>query len=501
MGQDTFCKIYFPPRFHSRSNFVPRQENHVPREIDDGNKKSSPEFPPSCCSICSGSSNLSRLALQEMELLVKFVLTREQVSLIFQTGEYPQIFCCKICSSAILSLAKLSKTIENVTISLRAVISGGNGVLNKLGKGYKISELANGDGAILLKNEDQQLAGCRKRGQFTVKVEPLEEDQMQIEIPEISENKAEIPDEIPEISEIQDEMDAATSSEPVVDPESKFGLKMSQPFVVTRSKGMRNVVPAEIWDESQNGINLVGGLPASKFSCKICANPFNRPSNLRRHMRNMHNQADDSATETSDDVKKRLVDRPEGEYSCPQCDKRFGSKTGLVGHSRSHKKMARCQGKCSLCRETFTDFMMLLAHRKERHGIPLGVGTKTFARPACDICSKTYSSSGSLYCHVERIHFRDKTSCPYGCGVEIGSEVEWVTHLEGCDSPKMTAQSASPCFHCDVPCRNMLLRVVHTLREHPDKTFYCSKCEGRFSKREVLVHHRCKPIAKESRVG
>lgn len=108
-------------------------------------------------------------------------------------------------------------------------------------------ELANGDGAILLKNEDQQLAGCRKRGQFTVKVEPLEEDQMQIEIPEISENKAEIPDEIPEISEIQDEMDAATSSEPVVDPESKFGLKMSQPFVVTRSKGMRNVVPAEIW--------------------------------------------------------------------------------------------------------------------------------------------------------------------------------------------------------------------------------------------------------------
>ncbi|OXA43327.1 Protein suppressor of hairy wing [Folsomia candida] len=425
MGQDTFCKIYFPPRFHSRSNFVPRQENHVPREIDDGNKKSSPEFPPSCCSICSGSSNLSRLALQEMELLVKFVLTREQVSLIFQTGEYPQIFCCKICSSAILSLAKLSKTIENVTISLRAVISGGNGVLNKLGKGYTLSELSDGD-ATLQKNADQRLPGCRPKGRFTVKMEP-EEDEMQVEIPEIPENSC---------------SDFDAGSESVFGHDSKFGAEICQPFIVTRSK---KVVTAGFRDVSENDANLLSGLEALKPVCKICAKTFYRLCNLRRHMRNKHNQVDHSTSEeSSNDDKKRLADRSEREYPCPQCDKRFGSKAALAGHSRSvhNKRTTRTGPKFS--HETFANFNTLLKYRNHRHGITYRACATTFARSTCDICSKTYVSSITLRRHVELIHFPDKTSCPYGCRVEIGSEVEWVTHLEGCNSPKMASRYLQP---------------------------------------------------------
>lgn len=120
----------------NRTNFIPPHHDHnLPQKIEENN--SSPES--GSCSICSESINLSPLAVQEMEILAKFVLNQEQISLIFQTDHHPAIFCCKICSSAILSLAKLSKTIENVTISLRAVISGGNGVLNKLGKGYTLS--------------------------------------------------------------------------------------------------------------------------------------------------------------------------------------------------------------------------------------------------------------------------------------------------------------------------------------------------------------------------
>ncbi|OXA39956.1 hypothetical protein Fcan01_25388 [Folsomia candida] len=116
------------------SNFVPatypRHDDNFPLKIEGDN--SSPELSrSSCCSICPASTNLRPLALQEVEILAKFVLNQEQISLILQTDHHPPILCCKICSSAIHSLAKLSTQIENIAVFLRASISIGDGLFNK----------------------------------------------------------------------------------------------------------------------------------------------------------------------------------------------------------------------------------------------------------------------------------------------------------------------------------------------------------------------------------
>lgn len=70
------------------------------------------------------------------------------------------------------------------------------------------------------KNADQRLPGCRPKGRFTVKMEP-EEDEMQVEIPEIPENSC---------------SDFDAGSESVFGHDSKFGAEICQPFIVTRSK-------------------------------------------------------------------------------------------------------------------------------------------------------------------------------------------------------------------------------------------------------------------------
>ncbi|XP_035700793.1 uncharacterized protein LOC118433207 [Folsomia candida] len=150
-----------------RTDFIPvsqtrHEHNAIPVKIEGDN--SSPEL-RSTCSICSESTNLSPLALQEMEILAKFVLSQEQISLILKTEDHPPIFCCKICSSVILSLAKLTTKIENITISLRAVISSRNGLFNKLRNQSKISEVchqiaAKSECHKVSNDDDQQLTKC-----------------------------------------------------------------------------------------------------------------------------------------------------------------------------------------------------------------------------------------------------------------------------------------------------------------------------------------------------
>lgn len=90
--------------------------------------------------------------------------------------------------------------------------------------------------------------------------------------------------------------------------------------------------------------------------------------------------------------------------------------------------------KCTLCPRIFTRVSILKAHMQQSHNVSRS--TKPTRYP-CDMCSNIFTTTTSMHRHVELAHFPDKTSCPYGCPIKVGSEVEWVTHLEGCDSPKM----------------------------------------------------------------
>ncbi|XP_035716646.1 zinc finger protein 16 isoform X2 [Folsomia candida] len=449
-----------------RSNFDPsRQDDNFPLKTEEDN--SPPELLTSSCSICTESTNLRPLAVQEMEILAKFVLNQEQISLIFQTDHHPAIFCCKICSSAILSLAKLSTQIENITISLRAVISSRNGLFNKgrnepakITAAFKIAadSIAN----------DQMLTGC------------LEEEE-DFKISELSYQAAANIGRPPvKISNNEDNL------------QLPGGLEDEQEFAIKVEPVYDDDYISENDDQDSNLVNSEGE-DLSKFTCTICQPnvSFERNYSLQRHLRTAKIHADLTEADIAALVKKakryrRPLPPKRKPVSCPHCDQRFTSYRGMYRHKRSsHDDLQR---KCALCSHHVTSLIALQMHMRRHHKVPVSRPEGLYS---CDMCARTFAKLIHRNQHVERVHFPDKTSCPYGCQVKIDSEADWVTHLEGCDSPKMSTESDLVCQYCPAVLRNVLLQIEHRLRVHPENMYPCSLCGQSFTTQTILSGHRC----------
>ncbi|XP_035713008.1 zinc finger protein 521 isoform X1 [Folsomia candida] len=480
-----------------RSNFV---TTNFPPKIEEDH--SSPELTPSFCSICTESgTNLRPLTLQLTEILAKFeILNQEQISLISQTDHHPAIFCCKICSSAILSLAKLTTQIANITISLRAIISSRNGLFNKGRKeDAKITELCH-EIAANNGNNDQQLSGCvEEEEEFSVKVEPIcdEDDVDDDNLDEITPHPS---------SESDDDSDLANSDVGV-----ELICKICHPNATfydnagyERHLKNKNIHP----DISEDDIAHLQQ-PDSvkrKFACKLCKCKFAKKVNLLRHLASRKLRPDLSevdlaaataAVKTTE--RKRSVPPKRKEFPCPKCDKTFASKVGLQKHNRVSHEWAPFRRKCTLCPKSFTKSTLLQRHMFARHNVPIPMLTRVRRETlhSCAICAKIMALAG-MQRHVETVHFLDKTSCPYGCQVKIDSEAAWVSHLEGCGSPKMSVESESICKYCPAVFRNTLLRIEHHLRVHPQNTYPCSTCQQRFTLQSVLSSHSCFKILEKN---
>ncbi|XP_035700794.1 zinc finger protein 423-like [Folsomia candida] len=401
-----------------------------------------------------------------MDILAKFVLNQEKISLILQTEDHPAIFCCEICSSAIHSLAKLTTQIENITISLRAVISSRNGLFSRIQRNEPtlITKFPHtgSDGVCQrddLENiDDLQLPGDIEEEEFCVKVEP----------PSDHENNVDDDDELNEIG-----------SDPLFIPEESDDADANLP---------------------DSGVDV-----ASKFVCTLC-----KPNvavttivTLKRHLKNtkVHeniSRADYLAIMNAAKAKKAHVLQVEKRYPCAQCEKRFGWKAALVRHVTVVHKGVRYMVKCTLCPGTFLDRRTLESLMVKCHEAPKPVAKKRKERYSCEMCERTFATSSGMQRHVEMVHFQDKTSCPYGCQTDnFDSEAEWVTHLVVCDSTKMRA---CVCYFCNLKFRTTLLRTEHCLRAHPDKVHICAGCGAKFTRQDVLKSHRCGENVKKSRV-
>ncbi|XP_035701698.1 zinc finger protein 90 [Folsomia candida] len=142
-------------------------------------------------------------------------------------------------------------------------------------------------------------------------------------------------------------------------------------------------------------------------------------------------------------------------YSCKFCDKRFARQDSRCKHVSSVHKGKRY--KCDLCQNTCTTHGGLSGHRKYVHNMKNG---------------------------------EDKSKCPYDCdsALEFETEAEWIQHLEGCTSEKITEASQCPCLFCDAVFRNQFLQLSHHHQTH--ETFPCEICSKQFSKKTILAAHK-----------
>lgn len=119
------------------------------------------------------------------------------------------------------------------------------------------------------------------------------------------------------------------------------------------------------------------------FMCEFCSVAFGSCSALSKHKRSKHNAEKDK-------------------YSCPTCEKRFNTSSGLKSHLKIHS--GEKPFSCDVCANRFTERGSLKLHMRIHAGV----------KPhECKICGKRFTQPTCLVRHM-RVHSGER---PYPCTV------------------------------------------------------------------------------------
>ena len=195
------------------------------------------------------------------------------------------------------------------------------------------------------------------------------------------------------------------------------------------------------------------------YKCKICDKAFSSKYNIKRHYENVHEENNQDKA-----------------YNCTLCDYKTNRKDGLKEHFEWH------------------------------HG-----GSLT-----CDICRRTFNTTGKLKLHMERIHGSDaerntdKYTVTYSdadgklgfkcnvCNQELSSKQNAINHYEALHVRKNEVDEPKPCELCGIVLEDARSFQSHMTRVHGkirNKTILqgktlCTTCK-KYVKTEKFEKHVC----------
>lgn len=190
----------------------------------------------------------------------------------------------------------------------------------------------------------------------------------------------------------------------------------------------------------------------TKFKCNLCDAKFETRQLVNDHVKNVHNPT--------------VELKGEGyTYVCDEdgCGKTFRSKRGKIGHmEKSHVSNGKYT--CPTCQRNFGTKQTLNNHLSTHSD------EKRFK---CEHCGKKYKRKNEVTRHI------NQDSCPALKKVAL--------HGEGSEN-----SGAIKCDLCCIKCENKEALVTHLALNHQDNgnSFECETCSKTFPRKAQLTAHK-----------
>lgn len=189
--------------------------------------------------------------------------------------------------------------------------------------------------------------------------------------------------------------------------------------------------------------------------CQECEKDFSTKTNLRTHVKRIHQKSDNS------------------EFVCKDCHKKFASKAGLDVHIEAmHQEKLF---KCDKCYKMFGSSKLLKQHQNAVH---------VFKSEKCLECGVKFKLKGNLIKHIETIHGTNRFECDQ-CDSTFNIKENLTKH-------KLSVHEGKKnwfCKACPFSSYGKQHFVIHMRTHTGERPYKCKICKKTFSTVGNLQQH------------
>ncbi|XP_043936926.1 flt3-interacting zinc finger protein 1-like [Protopterus annectens] len=236
------------------------------------------------------------------------------------------------------------------------------------------------------------------------------------------------------------------------------------------------------------------------FKCEICENRFSLRSNLRRHLRKLH-QIGVKKSPVSQNAEEQ-TESQEPLHNCNVCDESFDSHEGLRKHYRSHVREKPFE--CPNCEKEFNSASLLERHKMTHTAFQCAVCTENFTTAVDLAAHRTVHENSGSKRHASSSHEKHLNSAKQNTsGAEVKKEEDGLVSgkfhsqhstqkqtsgsrdviqvlYSPCSADIKKGELLYQCSECNMGFEDSDLLMKHFAVHSGDKPFQCEECGKSF---------------------